>query len=88
MIYSYYTVISNVENLNSTKISEPPEKVTKANATVPQHIEKANENEKHKCNSTKEQDDMRGCYVLPHDSEENTDDNSAGSTPGRASFHL
>nr|XP_031844750.1 uncharacterized protein LOC116432279 isoform X1 [Nomia melanderi]XP_031844751.1 uncharacterized protein LOC116432279 isoform X1 [Nomia melanderi]XP_031844752.1 uncharacterized protein LOC116432279 isoform X1 [Nomia melanderi]XP_031844753.1 uncharacterized protein LOC116432279 isoform X1 [Nomia melanderi]XP_031844754.1 uncharacterized protein LOC116432279 isoform X1 [Nomia melanderi] len=67
-------------NLNS-KISEPSQNVTKANETVPQHIEKANENKKHKCNSTKEQDDMQGCYVLPHDSEEDTDDNLAGSTP-------
>lgn len=83
MIYSYYIVISNVENLSSTKILEPPE-----NATVPQHIGKANENEKHKCHSTKEQDDMRDCYVSPHDNEEDIEDNSAGSTPGRASFHM
>ncbi|XP_076650528.1 uncharacterized protein LOC143357793 [Halictus rubicundus] len=57
---------------NDTKIVPP--KATDALETVPQHIAKPNETEKHKeCNSTRESEDMRGCYVTSTDSGEVAD---------------
>nr|XP_033322245.1 regulator of MON1-CCZ1 complex homolog isoform X1 [Megalopta genalis]XP_033322246.1 regulator of MON1-CCZ1 complex homolog isoform X1 [Megalopta genalis]XP_033322247.1 regulator of MON1-CCZ1 complex homolog isoform X1 [Megalopta genalis] len=52
-------------------------KTTNVPGTIPQHIANPSESEKHKkCNSTKEPEDMQGCYVTPSDSGENVDENA------------
>ncbi|XP_076677695.1 uncharacterized protein LOC143373909 isoform X4 [Andrena cerasifolii] len=64
------------ETLAGIKSSSPLNNTTDGTATVPL----VNANEKHNCNSTKEQVDMLNCYVTPHDSGEVTDEEAQPKT--------
>ncbi|XP_076301330.1 uncharacterized protein LOC143219236 isoform X2 [Lasioglossum baleicum] len=76
------------DSSSDTKIAVPPKAAnsnSNSSETVPQHIAKPNETEKHKkCNSTKESDDMTNCYATSVDSgevaEETTTQSAAGAT--------
>lgn len=73
--------VNNTEvKLNGTKNSTLSEHLTAGNETVPLHIIKENVKNRHNCTSTKEEDDMKGCYVTPHDDDDVTVQPSRQST--------